>query len=86
MYITRNDFFDIFVAGNIGILKGERFLSLPLSTFNTFSVNGSGRINLYHLFVPLAMFSVGIAEAKIRTWYYHNHSGWHCAKRETTLI
>jgi hypothetical protein len=47
------------MSGVCGACQEDSFLSLPLSLFNCFDPLSEGHVNLYHVFVMLALFCNG---------------------------
>jgi hypothetical protein len=61
-------------AGDGGVVlrvtssQGSRFLGLPLMLFNCFDPEKRGQVNLYQLFIMLALFCMGSPETKTMFW------------------
>jgi len=62
--VTRREFWDIFT--DYTVLKGDTWLSLPLSVFSIFEDQDSGTVDVLEVFLMVALFSEGSMEEQLR--------------------
>lgn len=74
--LTRREFWDVFT--DYTVLKGDAWLSLPLSVFNVFDDGGTGTVDALEVFLMMSLFSDGAMDEALHfcfTVFDTDHSG-----------